>query len=294
MTNGFRYPYPTHYLNIEDAGRIAYIDEGAGDTTILFVHGLANYALGWRKNIEQLSKNFRCLALDLPGNGLSDKGDRPYSMHYFAGVVIKFIEALQLKNLTLAGHSMGGQIVMTALLRQPDLAERLVLIAPAGFEVFTPWEATMYQASISVFDYFSSEENSLTKSIRSSFHHYTHQADDMIRDLLKLMSGYPVADYRKMIHACIHGMLHEPVYNSLHLIRQPTLVIFGERDALIPARALHPVTTRKIAEEGTARLPSGNLRLLPACGHFAQWEKADQVNQFITSFVQEPRHFSQG
>jgi len=285
MIQGFRYPYKTGSVTLSNTGKINYVDEGAGDTTILFIHGLANYALGWKRNIEALKSGHRCIAIDLPGNGLSEHGPFPYSISYFANVVTEFIQQLGLRNVILAGHSMGGQIALTAVLNAPEIAERLILCAPAGFEVFTPWEASLYETSISVFDYFSTEENSLTKSIRSSFYHYTHQADEMISDLIGLLSRYPLSEYRRMVNACIHGMLHEPVYNSLHLIQQPALVIYGERDALIPTRALHPTTTRKIAEEGAAKMLHSELHLIPNCGHFVQWEKAAEVNGLIADFL---------
>ncbi|HRO42180.1 MAG TPA: alpha/beta hydrolase [Flavipsychrobacter sp.] len=285
MIQGFKYPYNTASVKLKSSGKINYIDEGKGKKTILFIHGLANYALGWKQNFEHLRKDFRCIAIDLPGNGLSERGNFPYGINYFSTVIVEFIEALRLENLVLAGHSMGGQIAITTVLNHPHIAEALVLCAPAGFEVFTPWEATMYQTSISLFDYFSSEENSLTKSIRSSFYQSTQQADTMINDLIALLSKYPTTEYRRMINACIHGMLHEPVYNSLHLIAQPTLIVFGERDAFIPSRALHPTTTRKIATDGAAKIPNSQLHLLPSCGHFVQWEMAEKVNKLITSFL---------
>src|SRR5690606_11585170 len=116
---------------------------------------------------------------------------------------------------------MGGQIAITMLLNDPSLAEKLVLCAPAGFEVFSDWDAALFETSIGVFDYFSTEENSLIKTIRNSFFNYQSHADEMIHDLIGLLSRYPVTEYRKMMKACVHGMLHEPVYDKLHLITHP-------------------------------------------------------------------------
>jgi pimeloyl-ACP methyl ester carboxylesterase len=90
-----------------------------------------------------------------------------------------------------------------------------------------------------------------------------------------------------MIDACINAMLHEPVYEVLNTIQQPTLVLFGERDALIPNRLIHPVTTRQIALQGIQRLPNARLEMIERCGHFLQIEKADEVNELIASFLTE-------
>jgi pimeloyl-ACP methyl ester carboxylesterase len=278
-------PFATRSITLAGSGSINYIDEGTGTTTLVMIHGLANYALGWKRNIVELRKYYRCIAIDLPGNGLSQSGDFPYGIKYFANVVATFIEELNLENVILVGHSMGGQIAITTVLEHPQIAGKLVLCAPAGFEVFTPWEASLYETSLSIFDYFSTDESSLMNAIYTSFYHQPQQANDMVDDLLKLQRSYPVSDYRKMVKACIHGMLHEPVFNSLHLLQLPVLVVFGERDALIPAKALHPTTTRKIAEEGTAQITDASLYLIPDCGHFVQWEKANEVNKLIREFV---------
>src|SRR6202008_3036195 len=95
-----QYPYTVHIADLSNAN-IAYIDEGKGPKTLLFIHGLASYALCWKNNIDVLKDQYRCIAIDLPGNGLSDRKDRKYSMHFFADAVYEFIEQLGLKNVCL-------------------------------------------------------------------------------------------------------------------------------------------------------------------------------------------------
>ena len=109
----------------------------------------------------------------------------------------------------------------------------------------------------------------------------------MVQDLVGIMKTYPNNVYRKMIDACIAGMLNEPVFDKLHLIKQPTLVMYGERDALIPNKLLHPVTTKKIGETGVEQMPDATLHMIPQCGHFLQWEKADVANGVILEFLQK-------
>lgn len=291
MIHHFRYPFDTKTIRLKGTGTISYIDEGTGQP-ILFIHGLANYALGWKKNIEDLKHHFRCIAIDLPGNGLSESGNFPYSIQYFASVINEFIEVLELEKTVLAGHSMGGQIAITALLQNPGAASRLILCAPAGFEIFSPLEAALYKTSLSMFSFFSSDENSLKKSVYSSFYKNIHQADGMIQDLISLMHRHPAHEYSEMVKACISGMMDEPVFNSLHLIRQPVQIIFGENDALIPARALHPISTSRLAELGAAEFQNASLHILPRCGHFVQWEKSEKVNELIRNFLKTGSYHS--
>ena len=131
------YHYQENRVELPDNCKIAYIDEGKGEKTILFIHGLANYAQCWKRNIDFLKHHYRCIAIDLPGNGLSDHNHHSFGMKFFANCIGNFISALKLKKVYLAGHSMGGQVALTTALQFPQLIEKMVLCAPAGFEKFT-------------------------------------------------------------------------------------------------------------------------------------------------------------
>lgn len=280
------YPYKTYFIDLPGNCRVAYIDEGSAENTLLFIHGLANYIPVWKKNIDELRKYYRCIAIDLPGNGLSDQNNHDFSMHFFAECVYNFIEAIQLKNLCIVGHSMGGQIAMTTLLDHPGCAGSLVLCAPAGMEKFSAMEKAMFFSSIHLLDFFSSDEHSLRHTIESSFYHHHKQAEGIIKELTDLMKTYKLNYYRKMIEACIKAMLEETVHDKLHLIQTPTLVIFGNHDALIPNKIIHHTTTEKMASEAVNKMPHAKLEMIPDCGHFVQWEKADEVNRGMILFLE--------
>ena len=108
---------------------VAYTDEGKG-TNLGFIHGLASYLPAWKKNTAVLKDSYRCIALDLPGYGKSDKGNYEVSMEFYADVVAEFCSQLKLSQVVLVGHSMGGQVAISAALKYPELVARLVLIAP--------------------------------------------------------------------------------------------------------------------------------------------------------------------
>ncbi|MEN0006821.1 MAG: alpha/beta fold hydrolase, partial [Bacteroidota bacterium] len=140
----WNYPYEVHTLALDDTTTIAYVDEGEGSKTLLFVHGLGSYLRAWDKNISVLSKDYRCIAVDLPGYGKSSKGNYAFDMQFFAQALQQFIQQLDLKEITLVGHSMGGQIAMHVVLDEVAAVEKLVLLAPAGFEVFTDQEKAWF------------------------------------------------------------------------------------------------------------------------------------------------------
>lgn len=278
--------YISRHIQLSNGCNVAYIDEGMGDTILLFVHGLAVNNSSWQMNIEYLKQYYRCVAIDLPGNGDSDGGDYPYGINFFSGCVYDFMQQLRLDNVVPVGHSMGGQILLNLVINHPTVCTKLVLCAPAGFETFNAVERTLYRTGIHFFDFFSSEENSLRQTIKTSFFNYPAHMEDMVQQLVKQMKQQPVSQYRRMIEACINGMMEEPVFDKLHTIQQPTLVIYGERDALIPNRLIHPATTQSIGQRGVAEMQAAQLKLIPKCGHFLQLEQPAVVNNYIREFVQ--------
>ncbi|MCB0696098.1 MAG: alpha/beta hydrolase, partial [Chitinophagaceae bacterium] len=184
------------------------------------------------------------------------------------------------------GHSMGGHVLLNLVINHPTVCKEMILCAPAGFETYSHIERTIYSASIHFLDMFSTEENSLRQILKASFMNYPSKMDGMVQELVDLMNKQPMVQYRKMIEACIMGMMEEPVFDQLKTIQQRVLVIFGERDALIPNNKLHFMSTRNLAERGVAQIPHARLEMLPRCGHFLQLEKPEQTNKLMQEFLE--------
>ena len=88
-----------------------------------------------------------------------------------------------------------------------------------------------------------------------------------------------------MIDSCINAMLDEAVYENLGKINIPVLILFGERDNLIPNKFIHPVSTKSVAETAAKQFTNAEVHIISQCGHFLQWEKAQQVNSYIRHFA---------
>jgi pimeloyl-ACP methyl ester carboxylesterase len=85
---------------------------------------LSSNADAWSRNIESLKEKYTCVALDLPGFGKSSKVAPAYTPTYYADIVVK-IEKLKLKNVIVAGHSMGGQAAIKLAINHPDKLKNL-------------------------------------------------------------------------------------------------------------------------------------------------------------------------
>lgn len=281
-------PDSLRYVLLPSGVRIAYTDTERGDTTLVFLHGLGSNHKAWQKNTAVLSQYFRCVALDLPGYGDSDKGDFTYDMTFFAQSVRDFVQVLGLKKVVLVGHSMGSQIALHCALQDTARWEKLVLLAPAGFETFTEQERAWFGMVYTPAVLRATPPEQIRRNFEINFFKFPADAEFMIQDRLKLRETPAYEGYCNMIPKCVAGMLREPVFENLSQVRSPALVVYGERDYLIPNQLLHKgMTTRQVAEAGQARLAGSRLRMLPDCGHFVQWEAAAAVNEAVMRFVME-------
>src|SRR5688572_3562573 len=105
-----------------------YVDEGAGEP-ILFVHGTPTWSFEWRHVIRALAPRWRCIAPDHLGFGLSDRPrDFPYTPQAHAANLARFVDALDLGELTLVVHDYGGPIGLPLAVERPGLVTRLVVI----------------------------------------------------------------------------------------------------------------------------------------------------------------------
>lgn len=108
--------------------------QNPGRQTLVCVHGFLSSAFSFRKVIPLLRDKYDIIALDLPPFGQSEKSRTfIYTYQNLAKLVIGILEHLQVKQAVLVGHSMGGQISLSAALQKPELFSKVVLLCSSGY-----------------------------------------------------------------------------------------------------------------------------------------------------------------
>ena len=283
----WEYPFDVHIMDVNDSIHLAYVDEGTGPETLVFIHGLGSNLQAWNKTIAGLRNDHRCIALDLPGYGKSSQGDYDFGMTFFANQVAAFIEKLGLEKVTLVGHSMGGQVAITLALQQPEYLERLVLAAPAGLEVFSPENRAFFAAYVQPQIIKATTELQIKANFALNFYEMPEDARFMVEDRLKMREDTQAYDrYSEMIPRCVLGMLDEPVADRLTELNLPTLLVFGRQDRLIPNKFMHPeLTVETVAKSGQEAIKGAALLFLDEAGHFVHWDQAPAFNEAIQVFL---------
>lgn len=282
--NQIDYGYPVNYVNVRNL-KIGYLDQGSGGQVLLLIHGLGSNAKGWSRNIPELSKQYRVIAVDLPGYGLSSKDYYPYSLSFYAEVLTEMLTELGIDKAVFVGHSMGGQIGIITALTYPERVEKLVLISPAGVEEFEEGEKDWFR-KVAVPEL---TEDATTRTIdinlRSNFYETPPEAEFMITDRIQLKGASDFDMYAYAVAENIKAMVNEPTSKKLKNITQPTLVLFGMYDQLIPNRFLNGGETAKIGEIADREIPNSKVIMVDKCGHFVQFEQPEVTNKAILEFL---------
>jgi len=264
---------------------IAYTDEGKGEQTIIFIHGLGSYLQAWNKNVEGLKSNYRCISVDLPGYGKSSKKPHSGLMTFYAGVVNELVKELHLSKVYLAGHSMGGQISITTSLFYPDIVKGLILVDPAGFEPFDKGQRQWFRNIMTLDGVRLTTPEAIQNNLATNFYKLPEDAEFMITDRIAMRTAIDFNDYCYAVVQSVSGMIDNPILNYLQDIKVPTLIFFGENDNLIPNRYLNPGKTVDIAKSGAAKITGSKLIMVPKCGHFMMFEKPDVFNKELMNFM---------
>lgn len=280
-----QYPFAVKKQKLSGNIEVAYVDEGAGDQTIILVHGLGSYLPAWKNNIPALSKNYRVIALDLPGYGRSSKGAYSASLEFFSQTVLELADSLGIDKFVMGGHSMGGQITLLTALQYPQRVEKLLLVAPAGFETFHDGEKQWFRSVATPTLTKLAKPKNIQDNIAINFYKMPESADFMIRDRIAMRTASDFNAYAFIVAESIKAMVDRPVFDYLDQIKQPTLIFFGEGDQLIPNRFLTGGETKVIAEQGLAKMANSTLYMVPKAGHFMQFEQPDFFNEKVQAFL---------
>lgn len=281
-----RYAEPVKYFEFQDGIQVAYTDTEEGDSVVVFIHGLGNYIPVWQKLQDSLKSHVRCIALDLPGHGLSDKEKYNYSIGFYAECVHQLVEHLEIDGVALAGHSLGGQVAMRAALDYPEMLSQLILLAPTGLESFTDSQASLVSNFFNTGQIERTSDAKIRSDIESNFYKMPEDAAFLIEDRIRFKSRPDFSGYANAIAESAKAIMADPMIEELSKIDILTLLIFGKEDKLIPNPYFNPnLSLETVAKEADTKLPRSELHLLDGTGHLLIWEKAGKISELILNFL---------
>jgi pimeloyl-ACP methyl ester carboxylesterase len=241
--------------------------------TLFFIHGFLGSSYDWIEMIRYYDDNYHVIAIDLPGFGASEKSlNYNYSRENQADTVIELIKSLQLKDVTLVGHSMGGMISLMSAYKEPNLIKELVLIGSAGLETGgSPSALPLF-----VYDYIVNNYYIQRTLFNTAYSPSEVEAglvtDQMFKEMYYYTSKIPVEVFAKFSLDADDGYLND----KFESIMQPTLLLWGSDDGFVS------VENGYIMDQ---RLPNSTLAVIDQAGHLPFDTVLPEVIALINDFL---------
>lgn len=243
--------------------KINYTEKGSGKD-VLLLHGWGSSNAVYTGIMNTLCSSCHLVAPDFPGCGGSDIMKEPYTIGDYADLVLGLIDALQLKNPVLVGHSHGGRVILYMTAAGMISPPKIVLIDSAGLIPKKSFKQKLKAGS------FKTIKKVLTLPL----------IENKSRNLLeKARRHYGSADYNAaepVLRKTLVNVVNIDLRDELHKIKCPTLLIWGDKDTATPL-ADAEIIKSKIADCG--------LCVIKNTGHFSFCEKPYEANAIIKSFL---------
>lgn len=263
-TNGIRLYYETH---------------GKGDPLIL-ISGLGYGLWQWHKLVPRLAPHCKVIVFDNRGAGQSEKPPGPYTVGMLATDTAGLIEHLGYTQAAVMGHSMGGFIAQQLALSRPDLVGKLILAStnfggPNHIPVTPAAMAVMLDRSGDPIDVV---KRGISVACAPGF---MNAHPELVQELVDYRLTNPVPPEAYQAQMAV-GMGLFPAAaafeDKLDRVLAPTLILFGEHDAVVPpanAELLH------------RRLKHSRVVILPGAGHMFPIETPDAAANAVIAFLKE-------
>lgn len=269
------------YFTTTDDTRLFYKDWGAGQP-ILFSHGWPLSSDAWDQQMLFFGQNgFRVIAHDRRSHGLSDQTWDGNTMDQYADDLAELIEALDLRDLILVGHSTGGGEVSHYIGRHGTARVAKVVLVGAVPPLMLKTDANPHGTPLAAFD--GIRENT-ARNRSQFFFDLTMPFYGFNRDGVETNEG-PRENFRRIglqggikgQYDCIHEFSEVDYTVDLQRIDRPTLIIHGDDDQIVPIKA-----SAHLAAE---IIPDATLKVYPGGSHGLAEIDADRFNADVLSFI---------
>ena len=243
--------------------RLHVRDDGPrGAPALIMIHGFGSSLQTWEPWAKTLSPEFRVIRFDLPGSGLSapdPTGD--YSDTRSIDLVLALMDRLHLERATLIGNSIGGRIAWRFAATHPERVDKLVLISPDGFASpgFDYGKTPAVPAAMQLMRYVLPKPL-IKASLKPAYGDPSAITPGTVTRYYELMLAPGVRT--ALLDRMKQAVLTDP-RPFLHRIQQPVLLLWGQRDGMIPV-----ANTRDYLQA----LPHARLVTYPRLGHVPQEE----------------------
>jgi pimeloyl-ACP methyl ester carboxylesterase len=275
---------------------------------LVFVHGLSGCWANWLEQLPVFAREHRVITLDLPGFGHSPMPAGPHhpgivpaaggggragiSMSAYARLLDRLLGELQIDAATVVGNSMGGFIAAELAIAFPQRVERLVLVSAAGISTTGNPGPTRVLPILRRLETVLAASGAWVASKSDTVARRARLREALLNVVVRHPSRLPAALAAEQLHGAgkpgflqaLQAVLDYDIRERLPEIACPTLIVWGERDRLIPVRD---------ADVFAELIPDSRKVIFADTGHMAMLERPTAFNSLLSEFLAEgPRRAS--
>jgi pimeloyl-ACP methyl ester carboxylesterase len=271
---------------------VAHVAGGQGPT-VLLIHGIGGDWRTWEPVLEGLAGNHRVVAVDLPGHGGSAMGHGDYSLGGHANALRDLCGAMGIERATVIGHSLGGGIAMQFAYQFPERCERLVLVSSGGLgpDVGVVLRLATIPGSELFLSLTAPAARSLVNLAASAGRALGIRPPAGAEHYARAFAALGERESRAAFLGTLRGVVgtrgqlvdaRDRLYLAQHT---PTLIVWGERDAVLP------VDHGYSAQEA---MLGSRLEIFEDAGHLPQLNDPDRFIAVVEDFMAttDPSTFS--
>jgi pimeloyl-ACP methyl ester carboxylesterase len=272
------------WININDRP-INVVELGEGPP-ILFVHGLSGSWQNWLEQLPVFASDHRVVAIDLPGFGYSPMPTHKITISGYARALDGVMDVLGIDAAAVVGNSMGGFVATELAIAFPQRVERLVLAAPAGISSYGNRIGLRWARIARAARPLLSAQMGWLAAHADAVTQWPRLRDVVMHDIAYRPAKLPAALAAEQLRGAgkpgfveaLEACLHYDFRDRLPEIVCPTLVVWGNRDRVIPVRD---------ADVFMELIPSARKVILADTGHIPMLERPSYFNQLLEQFLSE-------
>ena len=252
-----------------DGNKIRYLESGHSSKNLLLIHGLGASAERWEYVIPYLEKNYKLIVPDLIGFGYSDKPLVDYTPEFFSDFLSKFLQTINLKKTHIIGSSLGGQITVEFASTNPSCLDKLVLVSSSGImKQSTPALDAYVMAAL-----YPNEEGA-----KNAFKMMAGPSQEINPKIIEdFVTRMKLPNAKMAFMSTLLGLKNaEEISEKLSCISSPTLIIWGEKDPVIPI---------KYAQSFVSSIQDCRFYRMDGCGHTPYVDKPEKFSKLVIDFL---------
>lgn len=264
-----------------DGVRVHYQEVGrAADPAVVLIHGFTSSTLVWSKVFLRLAAaGFRVIAVDLLGYGYSGKPRAgEYTIESQARMVAGLLETLGIEQASLVGSSYGGAVAAICALDYPERLNKLVLVGAVTNNEATRYLLLRLFGLPVVGDIVSplliGSRTLLRRRMKRVYERHSLMLDE--RRVEARHQPLRTANTQRAIIRTVRRWNAERIEREANLIRQPTLLVWGDKDPEVPLRN---------GEHLNREMPGSRLIVFRNCGHLPHEEYPIGFTEVVSDFL---------